>query len=238
MSSTLMRVFDPELVSKIGMHLNEYLYYYYYREQAMAHISGVRTRGEDVSGWNQELLEKINEIDARSNPEQALEIYYAYNDQRVSTYMQYQVFNDCTKSTIDSLTSQIPIEIDQDGYAGVALNIILALEGSQPIHTALNVPNQDSIQCMHPGDVVEVSCQVDRDGIHPLPIGEIPEHQELLMRSVKLYERLTVAAVQQKSRCLAVEALMSHPLVSSYSLAKVLVADYLEAHAPYVGEWK
>jgi len=105
------------------------------------------------------------------------------------------------------------------------------------LHTALNVANAGAIDCMRPDDVVEVSCTVDKDGIHTQPIGEIPEAHELLMRNVKLYERLTVQAVREHSRDLAVQALMAHPLVLSYSCAKPLVDEYLEAHAPYVGVW-
>ena len=57
------------------------------------------------------------------------------------------------------------------------------------------------------------------------------------MRQVKLYERLTVEAVRERNRETAVRGLMAHPLVLSYSRAKILVDEYLEAHAPYVGEW-
>jgi len=79
---------------------------------------------------------------------------------------------------------------------------------------------------MRPGDVVEVSCVVDRDGVRPLPIGAIPEAQELLMRQVKLYERLTVEAIASRSRATAVAALMAHPLVLSHSRAAPLVDEY------------
>jgi len=72
---------------------------------------------------------------------------------------------------------------------------------------------------MRPADVVEVSCVVDQAGVKPLPIGVVPEHQELLMRAVKQYERLTVEAILNRSRDTAVLALMSHPLVLSYSRA-------------------
>jgi 6-phospho-beta-glucosidase len=65
----------------------------------------------------------------------------------------------------------------------------------------------------------------------------VPESQELLMRQVKHYERLTVEAVRTRRRATAIMALMSHPLVMSYSRASVLVDEYLQAHAPYVGEW-
>src|SRR5262249_7027966 len=119
----------------------------------------------------------------------------------------------------------------------VALGIVEALETGVPLYTALNVPNQGAIDGMRPGDVVEVSCVIDRDGVRTLPIGAIPEHQELLMRTVKRYERLTVEAIRARSRATAVQALMAHPLVLSYSRAKPLVDEYLAAHRDYIGQW-
>jgi 6-phospho-beta-glucosidase len=59
----------------------------------------------------------------------------------------------------------------------------------------------------------------------------------LLMRSVKVYEKLAVEAIRERSRQKAVMSLMAHPLVISYSLASELVEDYLIAHHQYVGEW-
>jgi len=54
------------------------------------------------------------------------------------------------------------------------------------------------------------------------------------MQTVKNYERLTVQAIRQHSRKLAIQALMAHPLVLSHSRAKALVEEYLNAHAPHV----
>jgi 6-phospho-beta-glucosidase len=71
-----------------------------------------------------------------------------------------------------------------------------------------------------------------------LPVGEVPAPQLGLMKAVKLYERLTVQAIREKSRKLAVQALMAHPLVLSYSRAKPLVEEFLAAHKEYVGEWQ
>jgi 6-phospho-beta-glucosidase len=59
----------------------------------------------------------------------------------------------------------------------------------------------------------------------------------LLMQAVKRYERLTVEAIAARSRERAVEALMVHPLVGSYSVARGLVDAYLREHRAYVGEW-
>jgi 6-phospho-beta-glucosidase len=111
------------------------------------------------------------------------------------------------------------------------------METGNVIYTALNVPNRGSITRMAGDDVVEISCRVDGTGVHVLPIGEIPASQLELMRAVKLYERLTVRAIREHSRMLAVQALMAHPLVLSYSRAKPLVDEYLTAHQHHIGEW-
>ncbi len=78
---------------------------------------------------------------------------------------------------------------------------------------------------------------IDAHGPHPISIGQIPEAQYLLMRDVKRYERLASQAILGRSRKLAVEALAAHPLIGSYPLAKVLVAEFLEAHKEIVGVW-
>ena len=62
--------------------------------------------------------------------------------------------------------------------------------------------------------------------------------QRNLIQRIKLYERLTVEAVFEKSREKAIKALTVHPLVNSYSLAKKLADEYLEAHKEYIGGWK
>lgn len=52
----------------------------------------------------------------------------------------------------------------------------------------------------------------------------------MYIRLIKHYERLTVEAVRDHSEDRAVEALMLHPLINSYSLARMLIADYNDAY--------
>jgi 6-phospho-beta-glucosidase len=242
LANTPMKVFDPTLVRQIGMWINEYLYYYYYAERAVESLtSEPLTRGEEVLELNRRLLSQLDDIGIDANSEKALNVYYNYQSRRSSTYMYYARPGSPDPQQADHFASQI-IDINSnleagEGYAGVALDIIEGLEGDEPVYVALNVPNRGAITCMGPGDVVEVSCRVDRSGVNTLPIGTVPEHQELLMRSVKQYEKLTVQAIRDRSRQRAVMALMAHPLVLSYSRASVLVDEYLEAHRQYIGEW-
>jgi len=241
LSSTRLRMFDPELVERLGMWLNEYLFYYYYAERAFTSINSEdKTRGEEIVELNRRLLDQLRAIDVERNPQVALAVYYAYEKRRGATYMHYAQPGAPTPQEADQHTqaAEAPTEAEDEGYAGVALDIIQGLEADEPVYTALNVPNAGAITCMRPGDVVEVHCRVDREGVHPLPIGDVPEPQEMLMRAVKLYERLAAEAIRDRSRATAVAALMAHPLVLSYSRATALVDEYLAAHAPYVGTWK
>jgi 6-phospho-beta-glucosidase len=230
LSGTLQRLFDPDLVQAIGMWLNEYLHYYYYSDRALAEILDQdRTRGEEILDWNQSLLDQLRRIDVESDPEGARRIYNTYMRRRIGTYMEHGESGGKTAGITD-------VEADE-GYAGVALSVIEGLENGRPVYTALNVPNQGAIAAMRSDDVVEVSCRVDGEGVHPQPIGSIPEPQELLMRTVKLYECLAIEAILGRSREKAARALMVHPLVLSYSRGTELVNEYLAAHAEYVGRW-
>ncbi|GAB4189124.1 MAG: glycosyl hydrolase [Roseiflexaceae bacterium] len=243
LSGTLLRLFDPALVRQIGMWLNEYLFYYYYAEQALASIGAhEQTRGEEVLALTMGLMDQLRTIGVEQAPEAALAAYHAYQQRRHASYMPYspaegkpaadsEHANNASAGTpTQHSTLNTQHSPEGEGYAGVALGIIEALETGEPLHTALNVANQGAIAGLHDDDVVEVSCRVDAAGVRPLPIIGVPEPQELLMRAVKLYERLTVAAVFQRSRPLAIQALMAHPLVLSYPRARVLVDEYLAAH--------
>lgn len=235
----MQSLYEPQLVRQVGMHLNEYLYYYYYAEKALQAISSEgMTRGEEIVELNQRLMDQLDEIGVERDPERALRAFFGYERRRGVTYMHYAYggmsIEEANRQQI--FDADIPAEAGE-GYAGVALSLIEAMEKNAPLYTALNVPNQGAIGGMADGDVVEVSCCVDGEGVRPLPIGEIPEPQLRLMQAVKLYERLTTQAIRERSRQLAVQALMVHPLVLSYSHARPLVDEYLSAHATYVGEW-
>lgn len=61
-------------------------------------------------------------------------------------------------------------------------------------------------------------------------INGIPEHCYLLMRMIKMYEKKTVEAIRNNSKETVIQALMLHPLINSYSLAKELVNKYDEVY--------
>ncbi len=229
--STHMAMFDPDLRQSLGMFLNEYLHYFYHRDEALATLMAKpETRGEEIVRLTNELMERLKAVDAVNNPDAGLVVWQEVMGKRSATYMAH-ARHDAPRPRLE------PIGDDDEGYAGVALGCVEALATGIPHYTGLNVPNNGTIAGMEDDDVVEVSCAVDKNGPHPISIGEVPEGQYLLMRDVKRYERLAAQSILQRSRHLAVEALAAHPLIGSYPLAKTLVNDFLEAHRDIVGTW-
>ena len=106
----------------------------------------------------------------------------------------------------------------------------ILIDWAAVITLVLSVLNSGAIPFLGDEDVVEVTCNVSKNGIEPVRQTDIPAMCELYIRLIKHYERLSAEAVREKSEDLAIEALMLHPLVNSYSLAKKLIADYNEAY--------
>ena len=231
-----MYLFDAALREYFGMFLNEYLYYYYYRDEMLAKLQGgEETRGEEVARLTQDLLRQLRALD---NVEDRLRVHGDIMAARSATYIGHAEKPVAQAAPHDNQASQPDQAAHALGYAGVTLECIEAIQTGTAHRTGLNVPNAGAIAGMCDDDVVEVTCLVDANGPHPVPIGEIPESQYLLTRTVKRYERLAAQAILKRDRTLAVEALFEHPLVGSFSLAKALVDDYITAHREYLGKWE
>jgi 6-phospho-beta-glucosidase len=238
-----LTLFDPSFVRLLGMVPNEYLYFWYYRDRAVANIqAAAETRGEQVLRLSSELVRDLAEIDPEANPEPAWRRYHHYLDSRHGTYLAMEKGGQAALAEAqaqlarDEEAEEEPHE-GGEGYAGVALDILMAARDDTRRRIVANVPNRGAIEGMADDDVVETVCEVHPDGLHTVAAGDVPTDSLLLMQAVKRYERLTVQAVRERSRELAVEALLAHPLVGSYPTAVSLVNDYLAAHAQYVGEW-
>jgi len=103
---TRLNIFEPALVRHLGMWLNEYLYYFYYAERAVAAISAEeRTRGEEVLMLNRDLLAQLQQLDLARDFDAALAVYYRYERRRSSTYMHYAQQDAPTPEEADALFS-------------------------------------------------------------------------------------------------------------------------------------
>ena len=233
-TETDMRFFSKELTREMGCLLNEYLYYYFFREKAVENIQKAGlTRGELIRDVNRHMIEELSELDVEKEFSRCLEIYDHWHGYRSEMYMK----NETGISRKEKFHFDV-YEKDDGGYAGVALNYIRAIQTGNPVDMILCVPNQGAIEGLRDDDVVEVTCHVSKDGCVPHKIdspGTIPME---LCRRVKLYERYASEAIRKKSRSAAVKCLFVHPLVNSWSLAEKLVDEYLESNKDYVEGWK
>ena len=80
-TDTDMRFFKKDLVEHMGCILNEYLYYFYYREEAVQHIldAGI-TRGEVIRDVNIHMTEELSHMDVENDFEKPLDIIQKNND--------------------------------------------------------------------------------------------------------------------------------------------------------------
>lgn len=231
--------FDPQFIAELGMIPNEYLYYYYSARQAVENISrSEQSRGEQIAELNQKLFAELKSLLHSKSPDRLERMqarYSAYLNHRNETYMASETGRTPGEAALDPKIAQA---LEGEGYAGVALDLIEGLTGSQPRQMILNIPNRGAIHGMEAQDVVEIPALVSRGFIHPLAVGEIPASCLGLMKSVKEYEKLTISAAVEKSYSKALMALSIHPLVLDRALAGKILEEYVEGHGRYFPQLK
>ncbi len=222
-----LEIFDRDVIRKTGMLPNEYLYYYYHRERALANINkSDMTRGQTIEMVNIKMMEELTAMDIDADPEEALQIFLYYMQLRENSYMSIES-GSANRPMLEKGSLPVP---EGMGYAGVMLDCIEGMQSEEGRTLVLSILNQGCIPFLTDEDVVEVTCKVSKNGIEPVKQATVPAMCELYIRLIKHYERLTVEAVREGSEDKAVAALMTHPLINSYSLAKKLIADYNEAY--------
>ena len=234
-TDTDMRFFQKDLVEHMGCILNEYLYYFFYREQAIEHILNAHvTRGEVIRDVNHHMMEELSHMDIENDFENCLKVFDKWYGKREDAYMS----NETGISRAKKPYHFDIYEKDAGGYAGVALKYIRSKSTGRESEMILCVPNDGAIPGLLDTDIVEVTCTL-RDGtITPHRIENPGELQLELIRRVKMYERLASEALRTRSISKAVDCLMVHPLVNSYSLAVELVNEYLESNKDYTKGWQ
>lgn len=233
-TQTDMRYFEKGLAQRMGLVLNEYLYYFFYREEAVANIHRAgETRGEVIQKTNQGMLAALEGLNPETELDTCIAVFEHWYGLREDAYMA----NETGTGNGREPFRFDPMAPDFGGYAGVAMKFIQAAQTGDTSEMILCVPNEGAIEGLLASDVVEVTCHIGREGARPKAIGQVDEISMELIRRVKVYERLAARAILNRDRALAVEALMLHPLVNSYSIATALVEETLQANRAYCGDW-
>jgi 6-phospho-beta-glucosidase len=120
------------------------------------------------------------------------------------------------------------------GYGKAGLSLVSALLNNKNEIHGPDVRSQGSIQGLDPNVVATTTSLVNKAGIHPLAMEELPPHMMSFIQSAKKYELLAAEAAVTGNYHAALEALVSNPLVVSFNQAKGALDELLLAHKAYL----
>ncbi|MGB4492899.1 MAG: alpha-glucosidase/alpha-galactosidase, partial [Halanaerobiales bacterium] len=118
--------------------------------------------------------------------------------------------------------------------------IMEAMETDQPYKIVANVLNTGLITNLPEKAVVEVPCLVDRSGISPCYVGELPEQLAALNRTNINVHLLTIeAALTRKKEYIYQAALLDPHTSAELSIDEIisLCDDLIEAHGDWLPEF-
>ncbi len=204
------RLFGAELLRMLGAIPNEYLYYWYRTDEAIAGLAA-SPRGAFLAEQQQRFFDAVSR-----DPAAAFDTWQRFRREREETYLAEARGQEESREE-DDLSG---------GYEGVALRLMRGIASGERATLILNVRNRSALLGLDPDAVVEVPCVVDENGAHPAAVGALAPEQAALVSTVKAVERLTIEAALSGSRARAVKALALHPLVRSVAAAEQLVARW------------
>lgn len=130
-------------------------------------------------------------------------------------------------------------ELDVEPTHELASQFIFALETGTPMEVYGNVRNEGLITGLPPDACVEVPVLVDKNGVQPTRIGEIPPQCLALNRTFLNVVELTVRAAVEGSRELVYQAALLDPNASAtLPVARILdmVDELIDAHGDLIPE--
>ena len=133
-----------------------------------------------------------------------------------------------------------PALLDERGgayYSTAAVELIRAIAQDRREVHIVNIRNGDTLPDLPPDSVVEVPAVIGRAGARSLTCGRLPARIRGLLAAVDAYEELTVQAALTGDEDTALLALLAHPLVPSWDVAKALWADLKSAHRDYLPQF-
>ena len=231
---TDIRYFEKDLLLEKGYVPNEYLYYYFYADNALKNIqSSTETRGELIARVNRNMTAELSKIDVSKDFGKALEIYEKWYGVRDGSYMANET----------GIKRNYEWKFDiygggDDGYAGVAIRYIEIVNEDKVEDMVLCVPNGDAIPYLDFSDVVEVTATVSKRGVVPHRFGYLGAYEVDLLQRVKEYERLGARAILNRDRALALKALSIHPLMVVEGAENNILEAYIEHNKEYCEGWK
>ncbi len=119
-------------------------------------------------------------------------------------------------------------------YSDAAAALVASLHAGTGDEQVVNVLNEGAIPNLPHGDVVELTCRVDRAGAFAQPTDPLAPEMLGLVQHAKAYERLTIEAAMTGSRDTALKALLTNPLVGDIDRAAPMLDALLDANRAHL----
>jgi 6-phospho-beta-glucosidase len=215
------RLFGADWLQAVRAIPNEYLWYYDFTRDSIAQIQAAgQTRGEYLLGQQADFYAAVGR-----SPGRAWEIWEGVRRERNATYM--------AETRTDDGAQRAAEDVEGGGYEGVALALMAAIAFDEPATLILNVRNSGTLPGLPDDAVIEVPCLVTAAGPATLPVSPLRGRELGLVQQVKAVDELVIHACRERSAAVAIQALASHPLVDSVTVARQLWAGYQEGLAPF-----
>jgi len=240
---------DPQRAELKTLGLNHLSWHY-----------GFTVDGEDI--WPQVLEGFVEELKRESEPEwdittiETLQMipnyyleYYYYTDRKLAAQEKWppsraeevmDIEADLLQQYAEPERTEPPENLMKRGgayYSTVATQLLNAHYNDLGETHVVNVPHGGNVSDWPANWVLEMPCQVDAKGIHPLPAKPLPLVCFGLLAQVKSYEILTVEAAVHGDRKAAYQALLAHPLGPSADRVQAVLDDLLETNREHLPQF-
>ena len=121
------------------------------------------------------------------------------------------------------------------------VSIINAIETGVPARVTGNVRNTGLITNLVEGCCVEVPCLVDKEGLHPCHVGDLPPQLAALNRTNINVQDLAVRGITEKDKTKILQSILLDPLTSAVLTideTRRMVDDMFEANAEFTKGYK
>ena len=132
------------------------------------------------------------------------------------------------------ITRENPEEYVPQFSEGAPEIIVNILNNTDLVWEAVNIPNQGQITNLPHNAIIELPGLLNARGVSGIHIGEMPDGiAELLRREITI-SHLTVDAVVNGDRRLALQALLLDPVIRDMDVARHILDDYLATYRPHL----
>jgi len=120
-----------------------------------------------------------------------------------------------------------------------AMHIVAGMEkGGGHVEIQANLPNEGQVNNLMKGAIVETPAVVDKRGVRPIPVGDLPQGLAALCNIQIMVGSLAVEAGVRGDKRLAQQALLADPVVNDTVAADNAFRELMEAHKDLLPQFR